>query len=157
MPEAFNAAVRLLARREHSRQQLQNKLKQRGFLMGAIDEALEKCLRLDLQSDVRFADMYCRGRINRGYGPTVIRQLLRQEGVSVDITDDIIEQANTDINWLHEAERVWHKKYQNNPSNTSPLVQQKQRQFLRYRGFTEAVIGLFFERLEIDELDNNTV
>ena len=157
MPEAFNTAVRLLARREHSRHQLQNKLKQRGFLMDAIDEALEKCLRLDLQSDMRFADMYCRGRINRGYGPVVIRQLLRQEGVSVDIADEILEQANSDINWLDEARRVWHKKYQDNMSNTSPREQQKQRQFLRYRGFTEAVIGLLFERLEIDELDNNTV
>ncbi|MCH9689959.1 MAG: recombination regulator RecX [Gammaproteobacteria bacterium] len=157
MPEAFNAAVRLLARREHSRYQLQNKLKQRGFLMDAIDEALDKCLRLDLQSDVRFADMYCRGRINRGYGPVVIRQLLRQEGVSVDIADDILEQANVDINWLHEAARVWHKKYQNIPDNPSPLEQQKQRNFLRYRGFTEAVIGSFFERLNVNELDNNTV
>ncbi len=148
MSDAFEAAVRLLARREHSAHELQNKLKQRGFLQEAIDEALAKCLQLDLQSDARFAEMLCRARVNRGYGPVVIRQLLRQAEVSSELIDQALEEL--EVNWLDEANRVWQKKFRA-VEDVSPNARQKQRQFLNYRGFPEATIRAFFETLVVDD------
>ncbi|MDF1645810.1 MAG: regulatory protein RecX [Legionellaceae bacterium] len=149
MPEGFDVAVRLLARREHSAQQLRMKLKQRNFTADIIDEVLEDCVRLNVQSDRRFAEMFCRSRIQRGYGPIVIRQLLRQTGVSVDIIDDVLQDAESEITWGDEVARVWHKKFQA-VEDVSIQARQKQRQFLKYRGFTETTIGAFFKALEVD-------
>ena len=149
MPEGFDVAVRLLSRREHSAQQLRNKLKLRDFSADVIDEVLSKCVHLDFQSDARFAEMFCRSRINRGYGPVVIRQLLRQEGVSADIIQVVLEEAELAVNWVREAARVWHKKFRAVEDETHQ-ARQKQRQFLKYRGFTEATIRAFFETLEVD-------
>ncbi|MDX2346356.1 MAG: regulatory protein RecX [Legionella sp.] len=158
MPEGYDVAVRLLSRREHSAHQLRQKLELRDFSADAIDVVLEKCLQLDLQSDARFAEMFCRGRINRGYGPLVIRQLLRQAGVSAELSDAALEQAEVSLNWQDEVSRVWHKKYRGVADNISPQAQHKQRQFLSYRGFPEASIKQFFEQFiqtrchhEIDE------
>ena len=149
MPEGFDVAVRLLSRREHSAQQLRNKLKQRDFSRDAIDEVLLKCAELDLQSDARFAEMFCRSRINRGYGPVVIQQLLRQEGVSAEMIEATLEAAEQAIDWTREVARAWHKKFRAS-IDVSPEARQKQRQFLKYRGFTETTIRAFFETLAVD-------
>ncbi|MCH9756837.1 MAG: recombination regulator RecX [Gammaproteobacteria bacterium] len=149
MPEGFDVAMRLLTRREHSAHQLRNKLKMRDFTEDAIDEVLEACMRLDLQSDVRFAEMFCCSRVNRGYGPVVIRQSLRQEGVSTDIIDDVLEEAEADIDWMEAVARAWQKKFRGTV-NVTQLEKQKQRKFLKYRGFSEATIRAFFETLEVD-------
>lgn len=148
MHEAFEAAVRLLARREHSAYELQNKLKQRGFSKESVEEALSECRRLDLQCDVRFAEMFCRARVSRGYGPVVIRQLLRQVGVLADSVELALQ--GLDVNWSDEIERVWHKKFRA-VDDVSLRARQKQWQFLTYRGFTEATIRAFFETLAVDD------
>jgi regulatory protein len=142
-PEGFDVAVRLLSRREHSAHQLRHKLKIRKISTQAIDETLDKCQALDLQSDARFAEMFCRARINRGYGPRVIQQLLKQEGISQALIQSVLAEA--EVNWPDEVARAWHKKYSGN-LDISPLARQKQRQFLNYRGFTEASIKQFFEQ-----------
>ena len=149
MPEGFDVAVRLLSRREHSAQQLRNKLKKRDFSADVIDEVLRKCAHLDLQSDVRFAEMFCRSRINRGNGPVVIQQLLGQVGVSADIIQGVLEAAALEVDWVHIAARVWHKKFRGLEDETHQALQ-KQWQFLNYRGFTEATIRAFFETREVD-------
>lgn len=151
MPDtALEVAVRLLARREHSKKELWNKLKQRGFDNDTIDEALLVCETRKLQSDARFAEMLCRARIQRGYGPTVIRALLREAGVLDNIISTTLETAEASENWREEIQRVWLKKF-GQTTDVPYAVRQKQKQFLRYRGFTEAMIHTHFETLFDDE------
>jgi regulatory protein len=161
MPEGLEIAVRLLARREHSAYELRNKLKQRQILTDSIDEILEICLQRNLQSDLRFAEMLCRSRINRGYGPVVIRQRLQQARVSVEIIKATLDAADCETHWQDAARHVWEKKFQARAEPTyhgaeptchglSEAPIQKQQQFLRYRGFTETTIKALFEALNLE-------
>ncbi len=144
MPEGLDVAVRLLSQREHSAHELRQKLKLRGFSNDKIDDILDTCLQLDLQSDTRFAEMLCRSRLNRGYGPLVIKQLLRQAGVEPAVIDSALEALDAEVDWLLTLRAVWQKKFRAD-SDTSVRARQKQQQFLRYRGFSEAMIRAFFE------------
>ena len=55
-----------LARREHSRLELYQKLKQRQFEPDVINSELSKLLDEGLQSDERFAEAFLRSRIDKG-------------------------------------------------------------------------------------------
>ena len=149
MRKAFDVAVGLLARREHSVRQLMYKLAKRGFDEEAITSALEACLHHNLQSDLRFAEGTCRSRIARGYGPSMIKQLLAHEGVSAEIIEQVFDEINQDIDWVAEASSVWTKKFRMS-DDVSDLARQKQRQFLRYRGFTDATVRALFQTLEAE-------
>jgi len=152
MREAFDVAAGLLARREHSVQQLRCKLAKRDFDEQAIALALEACQRSNLQSDVRFSEGTCRSRIARGYGPFMIKQLLEHEGISTEIIEQVFADVEHEVDWVALAHAVWMKKYHSNSrgltAGPSDMARQKQRQFLRYRGFTDATVRALFKTLE---------
>lgn len=148
MREAYDVAVGLLARREHSAQQLHRKLAQRGFDESAIASALEDCRRFNLQSDLRFAEATCRSRIARGYGPVMIKQLLQYEGVAPEIIEQVFDEIHQTIDWVAEASHVWVKKFR--AYNPEGKARQKQWQFLRYRGFSDATVRAVFQVLEAE-------
>ncbi|MDF1684148.1 MAG: regulatory protein RecX [Legionellaceae bacterium] len=158
MREAYEVAVGLLARREHSVRQLNQKLAKRGFDEQEITSALESCQRLNLQSDTRFAEATCRSRINRGYGPLMIKQLLQHEGVAPDVIEHVFDEINQEIDWFAEASAVWSKKFGssqvlqvlNDRLDTQTKARQKQWQFLRYRGFSDATVRAVFQTLEAE-------
>lgn len=61
-PDAFDAAVRLLALRPHSALELRRKLRQRGCPNEEIDTALNRVRDLGYQSDAGFAESLVRTR-----------------------------------------------------------------------------------------------
>ncbi len=97
MNACYNAAIRLLTRREHSRLELVQKLLLRQFEHGEINDVLDKLAEQRLQSDERFAENYVRHRCHRGYGPFRIEQELKQRAVAAEIVSAAIaQQPNTD-------------------------------------------------------------
>jgi len=125
------AAVRLLARREHSRRELAAKLRSRGAEGEAIDEVLEALAREGLQSDARFAESYTHSRRERGYGPLRIRGELNERGVD----DALIEEALAAFDdWERLGEEVRLRKFGRRPPRDWP-ERAKQMRFLQYRGF----------------------
>jgi len=84
-------AMDLLARREHSEQELRQKLKSREYAYDAIEEAVQSLLRDGLLSDERFTESYVNHRYNAGMGPVKIRYELRQKGVSDALAEEYIE------------------------------------------------------------------
>lgn len=77
MTKAFDSALRLLSRREYSAMELCDKLKQKGFNLKDVQNALNECKRLGYQSDERYVESYIRARIHQGYGRLKIRQELK--------------------------------------------------------------------------------
>lgn len=75
------AALRLLARREHSRRELELKLAQRGVAASAYGPVLDDFEERGWLSDERFADILVRQRLEAGYGPLRIRADLQQKGI----------------------------------------------------------------------------
>ncbi|MCL7939624.1 recombination regulator RecX [Halomonas sp. ATCH28] len=74
-------AVRLLARREHSRRELAERLAAKGHAPERIAECLDELAEQGLQSDARFAESFLRSRILRGQGPLKIRLELERRGL----------------------------------------------------------------------------
>lgn len=145
MTKALDSALRLLSRREHSVSELYNKLEHKGYPQGDIQEALDHCQGLGLQSDHRFAEICCRARVRQGYGPLRIRQELKNKGISEDLIQSVLQQENG--NWAQYAFLVWQKKFKD-IGHTSFEDRQKQQRFLLYRGFdTESITQLFKEMI----------
>lgn len=132
----------MLARREHGAKELMQKLALKGYATDEIHEALAECQRLDLQSDTRFAETLCRGRIRQGYGPERIRQELKSKYIDRELIEAIL--AVEDDNWLACAMNAWRKKYKQH-GDSSYLETQKQKQFLLLRGFSMHTIAMVFE------------
>lgn len=80
-PSAYDRALGLLSRREHSARELKRKLDQRGYDADEGDAAVAALNRDDYQSDDRFADVLIRQRAAAGYGPRHIEAELRQHGI----------------------------------------------------------------------------
>jgi len=136
--DAYNKALNLLARREHSRKELFEKLKKRDFIKADIDEALEMLIERDLQSDHRFAQSYLQGRKNKGYGPVRIHQELREKGIDDTLINELLNFR--DETWCILANAVRQKKF-GNQKFTIFKERAKQMKFLQYRGFTQEQIN----------------
>ena len=129
---AYQQALGLLVRREHSRRELKRKLVQRGQDAGEIESALETLRRQDFQNDERFAYALARSRKSAGYGPVRIRAELSQHGLDGSLIEQAVAALPCD--WSETAkdlvERRYLRKIQTDPSQARKAVD-----FLLRRGF----------------------
>ena len=132
--EARKKEMDYLARREHARGELINKLTGFGFDPDIAEDAVTQLVEDGLQSDERFVEAFVRSRINQGKGPARIRADLREKGVSAGLADAGLEDADED--WYALAKEVRLKKF---GSATPPNFKEKARQmrFLQSRGFEQ--------------------
>ncbi len=121
-----------LARREHGRGELLDKLTRFGFDADTAGDAVAQLIDDGLQSDERFAEAFVQSRINQGKGPVVIRADLRQRGLASSLIDITLEEADED--WYALAREVRLKKF--GPDTPSEFRDKaKQMRFLQSRGF----------------------
>jgi len=134
-------AMDLLARREHSEQELRQKLKSREYEADVIDEVLQGLKSDHLQSDERFTEAYVNHRFNAGVGPLKIRYELRQKGITDPVVDEFLEPLSDRWDQLMEQQRV--RKYgEAIPADYAERM--KQARFLQNKGFSpESVMRLF--------------
>lgn len=128
-------ALRLLARREHSRAELVSKLGQAGFPVDEIGPLLDAFEEKNWLSDRRFAESYVADHRARS-GSIKLAYDLRQRGVSDSIISDVLS-ANRDSE-LDRAREVWQKKFGTAPADTAEKA--KQLRFLQGRGFSMDII-----------------
>ena len=126
------AAMDLLARREHSRHELQQKLAQRFSDRDLIDSELARLSDERLQSDERFVSTYIDSRARRYFGPAHIRRELRKRGIENAVID--IAFAEAGIDWSPVCDELTIKKFGPNPAmNFGEKV--RRARFLVARGF----------------------
>jgi regulatory protein len=137
-----NAAMDLLARREHSRSELQRKLGKR-FETSDIDRALATLADENLQSDERFARSFTRDRMLRGIGPLRIEAELRQRGVDRQWIERALATVPDEehMQWREIAQDVLQRKFGDGPPEDLKEKARRLR-FLSYRGFGEEISGL---------------
>lgn len=141
MTDVLAMAVALLARREHGAAELAEKLIKKNYAVPEVHTAIEACQNLGLQSDQRYAEMVFRVRMQQGYGPERIRRELQQKKIASELYEQVLS-ANP-INWITCAKQVLTKKYKS--CQQQPWsIQQKQKQFLLYRGFSLHTIAQIF-------------
>jgi regulatory protein len=143
------AAVRLLARREHSTEELRRKLLTKGYPSEAVEPVIQKLAGKRLVSDERFTSTFVHHHATRGQGPVRIRAELRQQGIA----DSQVEEAlrGAEVDWVQLAREVRRRKFGAAPPR-SLGERAKQARFLQYRGFDAEQLRAAF-REESSEAD----
>ena len=136
---ARNSAMRLLARREHSRAELRGKLVDRGFENDSVEELLQGLEDQDLLSDERFAMSLIASRAETGYGPKRIDLELRNRGVSEELAREALAKAEVD--WGQQVTDQVARKFGSDPAQTFPEWARRAR-YLERRGFGQDAIRL---------------
>ena len=139
--EIEQAALRLLARREHSRKELRGKLAAKGHAADFVDPVLDDLERRGLLSERRFAESYIASRRRKGYGPLRIRAELRERG---------IEPAEFEAELSPDAGQWWdlmvdttERRFGTAPAGDDRREQGRRARFLQQRGFSPEMIRRF--------------
>jgi len=129
-------ALRLLARREHSRAELARKLESTGFVQQDIAPLLDEFETKNWLSDRRFAESYVADHRARA-GSVKLAYDLRQRGVPDSIIEAVLGD-NRDSE-LDRAREVWKKKFGTPPADA--VEKARQMRFMLSRGFTPEMTG----------------
>ncbi|OQX36236.1 MAG: hypothetical protein B0D91_09405 [Oceanospirillales bacterium LUC14_002_19_P2] len=146
--ELRRAAMDLLARREHSRKELWQKLRSRAETPEVLEVVLGALEADRLLSGERFAESFVRSRVSRGLGPVRIKQELLQKGIAVDLVSIQLEVFDED--WQQQAREVNVKKFGTGPVK-DPKEKAKRVRYLQYRGFNIDTIMAVVDGREHDE------
>lgn len=135
-------ALALLARREHSADELSRKLRLKNFEPDEIETTVQTLEQEGLLSNTRFIEQFIHQRRIKGVGPLRIQAELIERG----IPESLIEQELniTDNAWLAEARRVWQKRFKHTMP-TDFKSRAAMMRFLQYRGFTREQIESVFK------------
>lgn len=133
-PTAYQRALGLLVRREHSRKELTRKLQAKGLDAGDAEAALDVLSRQDFQNDDRFAEALARTRASSGYGPMRIRAELATHGLARETLDMALEACDRD--WLATARDLIARRYARKDLG-DPAQRRKAVDFLLRRGFDQ--------------------
>jgi regulatory protein len=125
-------ALDLLARREHSRLELERKLAARAYSPDVIARTLDRLQQSGLLDAARFAESFVRSRISKGQGPLRIVRELTERGLSGAEAEDAL--AAIEIDWQAVAHGVRKKKFGDKPPREFK-ERARQSRFLQYRGF----------------------
>lgn len=136
------AAVRLLASREHSRQELAQKLRQRyGCSSNELAQLLDKLQEMGYLDDARYAAAFIRSSVARGRGEQRIAYELREHGVSDTIAAQALADAEVDWFALARDQRI--KKF-GRAIPADHKERARQSRFLAGRGFyTDSIKAAF--------------
>lgn len=125
-----------MARREHSRYELKQKLLRKDFDAENIEHVLDEFQEKNLQCDARFCDAYLRMRMHLGFGPERIRMELKQKKIDSELIESTLKTYADDF--VQAIQQAWQKKFNRKPSNIKEKA--KQIRFLQYRGFSQSMI-----------------
>ncbi len=127
------AALRLLARREHAAGELQRKLRAKGYAPAGVDEVTAALAREGLLSDKRFTETYVLGRMRRGWGPLRIKAELGERGVDGELVETYIDV--NDGQWRDIVRAARSRRFGDRPPEGFQ-DRARQMRFLQSRGFT---------------------
>ena len=134
-PSLRERALLFLARREHTRDELERKLKSKAEDPALLDALLDELVRSGKLSDARFAEART-NTLARKFGTSRILHELKSKGVSAEAAQQAVEGARaTEVERAREA---WKKRFR--APATTREEKAKQMRFLQSRGFSFAAI-----------------
>ncbi len=144
-------ALRHLARREYTRQELSRLLAPHAESEDEVAQILDDFSQRGWLSETRAAEQLVHARRGR-YGPARIRRDLEAKGVPADLVSSTL--ATLKDGELEQARAVWRRKFRE-PAG-SPAERAKQARFLMGRGFTSEVITRLLRALNRGEIGTET-
>ena len=140
-PTLRERALRLLARREHSRAELARKLRTYAGPEEELETLLEDLSRRGLLSDERYAESRAHA-LSRKYGAARIAHELRAKGLDKELAEQASKTARATE--IERAREVWCRKFRGVAPGTRE-ERARQMRFLQSRGFSfdaiRAVVG----------------
>lgn len=130
-PTLRERALRLLARREHSRAELARKLRAHAAPEDDLEALLDDLARRKQLSEERYAESRANA-LSRKFGAARIAQELRSKGLDKVLAGRAAEAARSTE--VERARAVWLRKFRN-PGQTRE-ERAKQMRFLQSRGFS---------------------
>ena len=118
--------------REHSVKELTDKLSNKGYEPESIQIVIKECLENNYLNDDRFAEIYCRSRAQKGYGPLKISMELKLKGITENQAKKALHQDEVDFYQI--AKKAYLKKYRETPI-ADFKDKMKRQNFLYRRGF----------------------
>ncbi|MGN1163258.1 MAG: regulatory protein RecX [Candidatus Ornithospirochaeta sp.] len=130
MVDAYNRAITLLSRREHTEKELYIKLKEKGYREDDISTALSRLNKEGYLSEVRFAEMFVRSRLRKSpEGKPMIFMRLLEKGSPKDVASRILDEIWEEGSWKENLRK-----------ELSILEKKKSREYaegkMRQKGFT---------------------
>ena len=133
-----NSAIYSLAMREHSRKEIQIKLKRKDFSEGVdLEILLDELEHNDYLNEYRFTENFIRYRASKGQGALRIMSELINKGISKQIINKMIYES--EIDWFDLAAKQLEKKF-----GLELVMDYKEKarrmRFLLTRGFTQEIV-----------------
>jgi regulatory protein len=134
--KVLNKAYSLLSRRDHSRKQLFDKLRQRGYSQEIIDEVISELQAAGYLDDTAFACRFAGARLKAlPMGKKRLVSELVQKGIDTETAEQAVGEAYSAFDELDVARGVAQKRVSCYRDETVAKRRQKLTGFLRQRGF----------------------
>ena len=143
---AKESALRLLAKRDHSREEMRRKLTVKGFAPEEIERALNRLTGRGILDDFRYAQRLAfyltREKL---FGPQRVSQKLFQKGIPANLAREAMGKAETDMGMSERLRTVLKIRLKGRAlEQISPPEKRKLANFLRQRGFLwEDILEIF--------------
>ena len=139
---AKQKAYRLLSMRPHSEKELEKKLREKGFSLVVVKEALEKLHDLKYLDDAFFARQWARNlAVNKLWGNRKIIVSLQEKGVEAELISAAVEEARREISEEEAIAFLIKKKASRKKVDILDLKEKKRIfQSLMGRGFPPGLI-----------------
>ena len=138
-------ALRLLAAREHSRTELERKLKEHEETPGQLAQVLDDLQARDFISEARVVESVIHRRAAR-FGASRIKYELLNKGLGAEAVAEAVNRLKGSE--LERAREIWRKKFDGPALNAAGRA--KQMRFLAARGFGGDVIHRVVAQSEDD-------
>ena len=146
-PSLKGRALRLLSQREHSRQELERKLRPFEEVPGELATALDLLQAKDFINEQRVVESVINRRASK-LGAARIKQELQSKGIEGQAIQEAMHAVRASE--LERAREVWRKKF--GQAATTPAERAKQVRFLASRGFGgEAIARVVSGAFDADE------
>ncbi|WP_437891695.1 regulatory protein RecX [Phytobacter sp. V91] len=135
--ELYEHAVSLLARKDYSNGEMRRALHHMTDDGMTVETVIVRLRDSDYLNDQRIAENMVSRFLRKQYGPTRIRQELRQKGIDQEVTEKTIKDC--DVDWFQMASDCRIKKFGDDyPSDAREKG--RQMRFLQSRGFSMDMI-----------------
>ena len=150
---ARERALGWLTRREYAARELTERLLQTGFEQDEVDQLVFDLQQQGLQSDDRFAEVFCRHRVGQSYGPVRIRAEMRSRGLEAELVEHHLNQIETD--WFELATDLCRRRY-----GAEPIIDLKEKsrryRYLSNRGFTGEQVQYAIEHAATEQTQDQS-
>jgi len=146
-PDAWDVALRLLAMRARTTQDVAARLARRGYTPAEIEPVLRRLTAARYLDDAGFARSWARSPAHRGFGPGRIARELRARGVPESEVSAVLGELADERDIRGEAQAVAAKKLHALRGLPPAVVRRRLAAHLARRGFTTDVVLELLRRL----------